>query len=429
MNFLRDDYMEIGNDFETFEKELKTFSIENTRVKTVNMNEIYFLSVSDFGTELVAVPLHAANIWKKTKTALSLKKYPIEKNLFEEKGYDPDVNTESIGNGLYMLFSKKKLSAAKLKEAIYNGDFIPVSEKAMSTISSRVNCFGNGLFSEHLIRDLAVAKKFDKAIPVSVVLRKDSDTGLEKVFAVMSQKYTEIPQSLIIDLISSITKTAEKDLGKTICAGWSISHSVTRYYMEFPEAGDELKITYDIPYKMVPGVMIETSDIGDCSLRVRGYYRITDTNSIFYMEEEYAQMHIGEVSAEEMMKSVNSIIFPKFTFYPERLAKLMMIDIVTEEDSPATKKRVLSSLYRKVSREIGLVKAIKKNKEKVIMEQLIEEINDDLSYTAYDVAMTFLTLPNQIETKNKALIDAVSKTVVNVFTYPFDEKEENLLVV
>ena len=429
MNFLNDDYIVSGDNFDSFKKELRSFSLENTGIIRTNMNNIYFLSVTDTGAELIAVPLYFDGLWKKTKVSLSLKKYKIDPNMFINKGYDSGVNSEGLANGLYMMISKKKLSTAKIKESIYNAEYIPVSEKAMNTIANRINFTGTGFFAEHLIRDLAIAKNFNKPVPVSIITRKDPDTHLQKVFAVMSQKYTEIPQSFIIDLINSINKKAEAELGKSVCAGWNISHSVTRYYMEFPDAGEELKETYEMPYKMTPGIMIETSDIGDCSLRIKGYFRISDTNTVFYMEEEYTQMHIGEFEALEILKSVNNNIFPKYMVYPEKLAKFMTIDIVKEEDSAAKKKKVLSSLYRRISREIGLVKAIKKNREKILMEQLIEEINEDLSYTAYDVAMTFLTLPAQIQTKDKKLIETVAKTVVNVFNYSFEEKEEELVVV
>ena len=107
----------------------------------------------------------------------------------------------------------------------------------------------------------------------------------------------------------------------------------------------------------------------------------------------------------------------------------MEIDIVDDSMKPAVKKRILSSLYRKISREIGLVKAITKAKEKVLMEQLIDSINTDLSYTAYDIAITFLTLASYVETENKGVIEAIAKTAPAVMKFKFVEEEEDLLVV
>ena len=47
-------------------KELKNID-KSTVVKSVNMDEVHFLSVFDAGDEYAAVPLHANSLWKKNK--------------------------------------------------------------------------------------------------------------------------------------------------------------------------------------------------------------------------------------------------------------------------------------------------------------------------------------------------------------------------
>lgn len=429
---LNDDWEVTGNDLNTFKEELKELQ-KRTFVKEVPMNNVYFLSVSDFGDEYVAVPLHSDEFWKKTKTSLSLKKYPIDRmdNAYLDRGYSESVVNDAFANGLFMAVSDKKISSYKLRKMIENGEYIPVSEKAMNTISSRISHGGFGFFSERLVRDLSISKKFNKPVPVTIVSRKDAD-GLEKIFAVMSKKYVMIPQELIVEVLDHIIADSKKDLGEPTVSSWSISHSVTRISIEFPEAGSDLKETYELPDDIIPGIMLETSDIGDCSLRIKGYYRIPDCHTIFYMPEEYSRIHVGEIDTEEILNAAKKEIFPKFTYYPEHLAELMAIDITTDDMTDNKKIKVMSALYRKISREIGLAKAIRKNREKILIDQLIETINPIINYTAYDVAITFLTLASYLDTPNKSVIEMIAKTVPGVMKFDFGqpkEETEDLLLV
>lgn len=427
-DFLKDTWEVNGNELDVFKEELKKLEL-HTHVKIIPMNKIHFLSISDVGTGYIAVPLHASNIWKKTKCSLSLKKHEIEKKVYEEKGYDVPTIEEAFANGLFMAIPDKKPGPSKIKEMILAGNYFPISEKAISTISNRISYAGNGFFSEHLIRDLAIAKKFDRPVPVSVVYRTD-ENGLNKVFAVMSDKYATISQRLIMEILDKVIEEAKRDLGEAECVSWTINHSLTRIYLEFPESANELKEYYGLPESVVPGLMIETSDIGDCSLRIRGYFRIVDNGTIAYMEEEYTQMHIGKIDTDEILNAAKNKIFPKYSVYPEKLAKLMMIDITTDDMNEMQKIKTMSSVYRKVSREIGLVKAIKKSREKVLIQQLIDTINTDINYTAYDVVMTFLSLSVCIETKDRTLVEAISKIAPKVMEYNFfPEEEPDLLVV
>lgn len=431
MNNILNDTWEInGTDIEEFKRELKKFE-KLTKVEEATMDDIYFLSISDMGTEYAAIPLHADSIWKKTKCALALKRFEIKEDVYVEKGYDKEAVSEAFNNGLFLSVSEKKLGPAKIKKMVIDGSYNPVSEKAISTISNRISHSGFGFFSERLIRDLSIAKKFCKPIPISLVSRIDPDTGLKKIFAVMSKKYTTIPQSIIIDILNKIMSEADDELGEAKCVSWNISHSVTRICIEFPNAGEELSEFYELEDVMVPGIMLETSDIGDCSLRIKGYFRMSDSDTIAYMENEYKQIHLGEINIEEILSAAKNEIFPKYTVYPERLAQMMTHDLVSESMNPLLRKKIISTLYRKISKKIGLVKAIGKNMEKALITQLVDAINPEIIYTAYDVAMTFLTLGKCVETDNKSVIEAISKTAPAVMQYDFgiDEEDDEILVV
>lgn len=429
-NFLNDEWMETGDNFDSLKEGIKKME-KATEIEEVMMNDIYFLSVSDFGTEYCAIPLHADECFRKTKASLSLKKYSIEPENYVKAGYESEDVAAAFQNGLFMSTSNKKLSAAKIKKMIEDGSYVPVSEKAMSTISNRISHFGFGFFSERLIRDLSISSKFDKPIPVSVISRKDPDSGLKKVFAVMSQKYTAISQEVLLKVVNDLLKE-ETSLGEAVCNSWSISHSVTRVYIEFPEKEKEFTELYELLEPMIPGIMLETSDIGDCALRMRGYFRFETNNFVNYMEEEYARIHSGVFDFSELVDAIKTSIFPKYCTYPEHLAKLMTMDITSEEMSPADKLKAITKVYRKMSREIGLVRAIGKNREKNLISQMIDSYDVEsktLNYTAYDVVMDFLSLPSRIESANGSVVEALAKLAPQIMTFNFQEKEEELLVV
>lgn len=243
----------------------------------------------------------------------------------------------------------------------------------------------------------------------------------------MSDKYTVIPQETVLDIIDKVTAEALKDLGRTECNNWLIDHSVTRIYLDFPDCGSDFAEEYKLPDEMVPGIMIETSDIGDSSLRLKGYFRLG--GNLTYVENEFTQIHTGELKMSDVIDVVADKIFPEYRIYPEKLAKFMMIDITEPSMTKAARIKKMTSLYRDVSRKIGLVKAIGKKREKSLIDQLIAGINPEIDYTAYDIAQTFLTLSSTIEVENKSVVELISNTVRNVMEYNFDDKDDEITVI
>lgn len=425
MKFLNDEWNRSGNTMEEFKTEIKDLAA-NTLIEKINMDNFNFLSIMDTGTELSAFPLNTKNLWRKTKLSLSLKKYPVDK-LSIEAFYDETTAAEAVKNGLMVFFTDKKVTPAKSADMLSKGTYIPVSEKAIGTIANRVKYGGNSFFEPGLIRDLLIANKFSKPITSHAVLRVDPETGKSKVFAVMSDKYTVISQDTILEIIDRVKEEAEKDLGTTECNNWLIDHSVTRVYLDFPECGKDFTEEYKLPDEMIPGVMIETSDIGDSALRLKGYFRLG--GNLTYTEKEFTQVHTGELKMADIIKTLTDSIFPEYRIYPEKLAKLIMIDITDASMSKAVRIKKMTSIYRDISRKIGLVKAIGKKREKPLLDQLIAGINPEIDYTAYDIAQTFLTLSNSIVIENKSVIESISSTARRVMDYKFDGEDDEILVV
>lgn len=425
MEFLNDNWNKTGKDIDEFRDEIRKLS-EQTKIEEVNMDDFNFLNITDTGTELVAFPLSTRNLWRKTKTSFALKKMPINRCAISAY-YDNATTEEALQNGLLVCFTDKKLSPAKINEKIHNGAYMPISEKAIGTIANRIRHGGSSFSEPGLIRDLTIASKFSKPLSVYAVQRVDPETEKSKIFAVMSDKYTVIPQESVLDIINKVTTEALKDLGKTECNSWLIDHSVTRIYLDFPDCGSDFAEEYKLPDEMIPGIMIETSDIGDSSLRLKGYFRLG--GNLTYAENEFTQIHSGELKMSEVIDVVAEKIFPEYRIYPEKLAKLMMIDITDPSMSKAAKTKKMTYLYRDVSRKIGLVKAIGKKREKSLIDQLITGINPEIDYTAYDIAQTFLTLSSTIEVENKSVVELISNTVRNVMEYKFDDKDDEITVI
>lgn len=424
MEFLNDLWEVKGNRLEDFYDELKTLE-KQTKAIPVNMDNYHFFSVSESEEGFLGIHLKEDTLWKKTKNSLTLRKREVAMSDFAKVGYSDEVIHQAFDSGLFLSYSSKikKVSARKEKEMIEKGMFIPVSEKAMSTISSRINVRGNGFFNERLLRDMMIAKKFNKPVPTRLVVRTDMHTGLEKVFAVMSDKYTVIKQSIIKKIIDEITKAAKMDFGETKCYCWNIDHSITRLYLEFPDFAEEFKETYleESEDEIIPGIFIETSDIGDCSFRMKGYYRLACNNTIIYMEEEYSRIHTGEISEEEILKAAKEVIFPKFGYYLDCMLNLMKIDITNDHMDDKAKVKAMKKAYRKVSKDMGLVKAIGKTREKQVMDMLISSINPDINYTGYDVAMSFLSVPEYVDLDNKSTIEAYRKATVHALMADLSE--------
>lgn len=158
---------------------------------------------------------------------------------------------------------------------------------------------------------------------------------------------------------------------------------------------------------------------------------MTESKTVSYMEDEYTQPHIGDIDTKEILNAAKNKIFPQYLTYPERLAMLMTHDVVDDTMAPLLKLKIMSKLYRSISKEIGLVKAIGKPREKNLIDQLIEAINPEITYTAYDVIMTFLTLATCVETESKTVIESIAKTAPSVMKYKFEfeEEEDDLLVI
>ena len=95
----------------------------------------------------------------------------------------------------------------------------------------------------------------------------------------------------------------------------------------FPEMEKEYEDTYGIS-GAIPGLFIETSDIGMCAFRLKGFIEM---NKIaVFTRDEYSRIHTGSIDIESVIDTAKKKILPEMKYFPERLADLMNIDITDD---------------------------------------------------------------------------------------------------
>lgn len=428
MNLLNDDYVKTGVDLQEFYKELKEVE-ESTSFEKKPLNSIKLLSCQDFAGAETLIELDPKKPYKKNKKSISLKIMPFDHKYLTDQGYDEDLVREAVKSGLF-------IGSLRKPETI-----IPISSHAISSMAQRAKLGGTNFFKKSLTRDLSISEHFGTNTSVTIVKRKNE--GLSKVFAVMSSDYSPISQKIISELVERIENLAEEEnFGKTQCKNWYISNDFTRVYLEFPDMAEEFFDMYMVS-DVVPGIMIETSDVGICAFRVKGYIR--QGSYITYIAEDYSQIHSGTIRKNEILDAARKSIFPKFSYYPERLAELMMIDITDPSMTYEEKFARLKKLCEYLLKESGIQKIIGKKRTKALKEQLAESFyisasakpgEPEINVSAYDVAELFISLPKRIENLNVNLIDKIAEATVIVYGFDFNkflktikkEEEEIMLI-
>ena len=427
MNLLNDEYVKTGKDLQAFYEELQNVE-ENTSFEKKSLNSIKLLSCQDFAGNETLIELDPKKPYKKNKKSISLKIMPFDHKYLTTQGYDEDLVKEAVKSGLF-------IGSLRKPETI-----VPISSHAISSMAQRAKLGGSNFFKKSLTRDLSISEHFGSDTPVTIVKRKEN--GLSKVFAVMSSDYSPISQKIISELVERIEKLAEEEnFGKTNCRSWYVSNEFTRIYLEFPDMAEEFFDMYMVS-DVIPGIMIETSDVGICAFRVKGYIR--QGSYITYMTEEYSQIHSGMIKKDEILDAARKSIFPKFSLYPERLAELMMINITDPSMTYEEKFARLKKLCEHILKVSGIQKIIGKKRTKALKEQLAENFyisasvnpgEAEVNVSAYDVAELFISLPSRIENLNQSLIDRIAEATVSVYNFDFNkflrnlEKEEEEIVI
>lgn len=270
------------------------------------------------------------------------------KNIKPSGSITPDLLRETVSHGIM------------LKCPSWN-EPVPVSSHAVDDLLSMVNICGKGT-AHHSFELMALLSRLLDNNPVSyVITRTDQneygslrgfdyradrsckalkdrngnprqfclrfmyrwdDNGNVKVFSAISSRYGEIPQTKVLEVIDRLLI-----FGKPEVRDWSIDHFKTSVNVMFPEIAEDYAETYGLPYSVMPGIRIVTSDSKDASFYVEGTVSIGGSDAL-PMEPDQARIskrHFGSGDIDSMLQRVNLDFFPMYRQYPEKLCELLSI--------------------------------------------------------------------------------------------------------
>jgi hypothetical protein len=252
----------------------------------------------------------------------------------------------------------------------------------MRDLGARANLLGEAIYDPTDERDTYLMSRYVKHPSEAYAIirfNKTENSTIHKIFALPSMTYCPISQTALLTIIKSLSD----ELGNIDCRRWHIDHNLTRIYVTFPEAAEDMCKTYNLPNKFVPGVMLETSDTGDCSLRAIAYWEsLASVHHPHFGSANigyYEQVHRGNINIADIVNGIADKIMPQYIAFPKRMAELLTIDIPDAEAGiEATMKTA------------GIEKAIGKKRTRMLLEAILRNNEGLENMTAYDMVMLFM---------------------------------------
>lgn len=290
-----------------------------------------------------------------------------------------------------------------------------VSAMAIPTFTIQAEVKGDMTIQvNNVIRDMHLADAiYRKNKNIHLVYREEEIEGMtvRKVFAGLGAAYKLIPQTIVTKTIDKLIE--DGTMGTPFVQHFDIDHGYTTAYVTLPEIGEEIADEYKLSGEIVPGLYISTSDIGASSVIIRGIYK---KGSSTVITDEVMLRHIGSITPEMILKEADEKIFSGIRKLPEALANLMGIevtdysklDLTKTKDATKNKKAVAKVIAKELKRVCREAKVSCK-KEKALLECLEAEINEELVYTMYDIAMIFMGVPDRIEGLDRDTIARLQK--------------------
>lgn len=389
-DFLQDDLSIRGNHIGDFRRALAIVD-KHTKAVKINTNDFTVLSYTEVpkGEDgyLYFFALPAGKPWKGAEgDKLPLGRIKKE-NILKRGGLEL---IKEMSNGVKTLI-------------MLHGEIYFLSNLSIDSLGRRANFSGRRLLENDLARNINLAQGFKTHVSQfngTMVYRKCKQ--IKKAFAVFSEKYTYVPQSILSTIIDNLD--AEQTLGDMECKEWEVNHSMSKIFIEFPDKGHSLQQTYGLPDKFIPGLYLATSDTGHSSLTALPTWKVGGSVSYgVQMNEGGKRRHSGDVDPEEFAKSIGDNIFKQYTKLPERLGELLAIDItnpnwnLNDSKDRRANKEAVSAAIKDTFKQLKMVKKVGKKLEVELYESLCGEIDPSLLYTAYDIATAVMELASRVD--------------------------------
>lgn len=416
---LLDRWSVAGSDLTKFKQILEDMASITRTKKVVAKNVSLYSKNEHLPTSTDKVPVYVLspdNVWEiDPKTGrLGLHGGALKRESFHAAGAD-DLLDE------YENSSKLMLNI--------DGSVYFTSKNLSPTLGLRTEMKGESVLEPSLARDCLTAERLNNSSEITFITRHVD--GLRKVFAAMSGTYAYVPQNFMCQVIDRIE--ADAKLGSISCKNWRVDNQLSEVWLEFPEKADEISALYEYEDVLVPGLYLAASDVGECSITIRATWRI---NKSIIISDEIKRKHTGKIEIEKILEDADKIVFSKYTKLPELLCELMATDItnpvwtkMSEKKFASLNEKAIREAIKTVFDEIGVVKAIGKKNEKDVYEQLCDEIDSSLSYTAYDVVMMVMQLPERLSGLSNTYKEMLAKACGKAPFTDFDKAKKSTKVV
>ena len=411
---LLDSWMATGRTYDEFKKHLTELS-DATHFVRVNPVEISVLSLKSVNEDKARFwdlqPCNTGGPQDKTR----IRSLAIQNVL--KKGSHEQLLKESFENVKALFFSDGKL--------------IFPAERIFTRGMAQFGVGGSKMGVPSYERDLYVSSLFRDARKCTFVIREIS--GAQKLVSILSERYQELPQSALCNIIEALMKVS--DFGTMETYMWMMTNWTSEIYVEFPEKADEIRDFYPaLRDDFIPGLWLCTSDTGDSSVKIYPTWRYR--NAISYVEESAVrQVHSSRITLESVISSVIDKAFKEYARMPEAMCALMeqsitddSLDISTPRGM-AKNREIVESVIKNAFRSLNIVKAIGIGRTKSLREQLCAEFSGNIRYTAYDIATAIMSMPERLEGVNSVTLHNLESAVaeapyIKYFAGKTETKEE-----
>jgi hypothetical protein len=402
------------------------------------MNAITTMKEDVCTNDLTLLSLYKRGEIQDGESMISIKLDPLNLPSYVEGGVNLHIHKvkDRIAPELYDEWTRNRLATIYTNPNSFDEPELYLTSGSFLQTSDRFGLTGHAISTPSICRDAYLAEIFSKNIKNTMVVREID--GVKKAFTLLSDKYCHIDQTVLFDIIEYLEKDAS--VGKVKCHHWELDNFITKLYVEFPDKADEFQKLYgfDKKHRLTPGLLITTSDTGNSSFKFAGTWRIGNSISI---ASEYKRKHIGEVNAEDIKDEVAKKVFPEYSAIPDALCNLMTVEItpagsLNTKEGREQNKAVIDELIDEVFHDLGMVKLLGKKLEKALKEKFKDEFYEDLYYTAYDIAIQFMSLPeralviqNSGEVKNLRDLTPLQQATLKVPFLNFEKYLQKVQVV
>lgn len=419
-----------GTDYQKFKKEVDNIS-KLTKARTLRWDDVIIYSYQgetanpNEEPRLLFIELNPHNLWNMIPRPVLGKVIGFKKSDMEKKlGKD---GLKELTSQTKFLF---KIKNSKYKE-LENGRMVSVSDTIYPTLTQRLKIGGQLAVEPSLERDVFFAKGIEEQVgnAFTGIFRKSETSDFEKIYATLSDRYEFENQTILYKIIDMLQGN---NLGKVEVIKWSIDHSFTDIYVQFPEKGDQIAKMYGLPDKIIPGLYLSTSDIGSSSIICRGTWNINGASTTI---NELAFKHIGNLDAKDILSEVAKNIFSEYTQLPTVLCGLLQKNItdtswdLTTDAGQKANQDAVKDAFKTVFKECGIVEAIGKKNEKVLFESVLDEYDYSSHFTAYEIVREMMELPNRVSGLSRNEVHKLAKACSKAPYVNFKKSKKGTVVL